>query len=143
LDQASSTLRHPPKPGHIAQRVNAREFAYSTCSTLQPLVARQCRGLSFGLESTAEVLLTKSSTRTSWASRFYWFCRKKRADERTRTAYPCSSYECAVRRCRGLQGLAKPAFLSSSLCTGLLDVAPYCAPGGVRVVSYRIRLKSS
>ena len=24
---------------------------------------------------------------------------KKRADERTRTAYPCSSYECAVRGC--------------------------------------------
>jgi hypothetical protein len=24
---------------------------------------------------------------------------KKRADERTRTAYPCSSYECAVSGC--------------------------------------------
>jgi len=24
---------------------------------------------------------------------------KRRADERTRTAYPCSSYECAVNSC--------------------------------------------
>jgi hypothetical protein len=39
LDQASSTLRHLPKPGHIGQTVNARGFAYATCSTLQPLLA--------------------------------------------------------------------------------------------------------
>src|SRR5688572_2301617 len=41
------------------------------CYTLQPLVARQCRGRGFGIESTADVLLTKPSTRTSWFSRFY------------------------------------------------------------------------
>jgi hypothetical protein len=99
-----STAPHPPKPGHISQRVNARDFAYSTCCTLQPRLARQCRGLSFGLESTAEVLLTKPSTRTSWASRFYWFCRKKRADERTRTAYPCSLRVIT----QALQGFAGP-----------------------------------
>jgi hypothetical protein len=29
-----------------------------------------------------------------------------RADERTRTAYPCSSYECAVIGCWVLQGFA-------------------------------------
>jgi hypothetical protein len=33
----------------------------------------------------------------------------KRADERTRTAYSCSSYECAVSGCWALQGLADPA----------------------------------
>jgi hypothetical protein len=43
--------------------------------------------------------------------------------ERTRTAYPCSSYECAVRRCRGLHRFAYPAFLSRFLFSGLLRVA--------------------
>src|SRR5215218_4360875 len=46
------------EPGHISQTLNARIFSYSTCCTLQQLVARQCRG-GFGLESTADVLLTK------------------------------------------------------------------------------------
>jgi len=32
-----------------------------------------------------------------------------------------------------LQGLAKPAYLGGFLCSGLLRVAPYCAPGGIRV----------
>ena len=32
-------------------------------------------------------------------------------------------------------GLANTAFLSRFLFTGLLRVAPYCAPGGIRVVS--------
>src|ERR687898_2274220 len=59
----------------------------------------------------------------------------RRPDERTRTAHPCSSYECAVRRCRSSPGVAIPAFLSGLLCSGLPRVAPYCAPGGVRVVS--------
>src|SRR5215212_2995186 len=35
-------------------------------------------------------------------------------------------------RCRGLQRLANPAYLSDFLCCGLLHVAPYCAPGGIR-----------
>src|SRR5215216_4716117 len=78
LDQAFSTVLHPPKPGHIAQRVNAIGFAYANRCTLQPLVARQCRGRSYGIESTVYVLLTKPSTRTSWFSRFYGFCRQKR-----------------------------------------------------------------
>src|SRR5215211_5219996 len=76
LGEAFSTVPHPPKPGHIAQRVNARGFAYATCCTLQLLVARQRRGRSFGIESTADALLTKPSTLTSWFSRFYGFCRK-------------------------------------------------------------------
>ena len=37
-------------------------------------------------------------------------------------------------RCRDLQGFANLAFLSGFLCSGLLHVAPYCVPGGVRVV---------
>jgi hypothetical protein len=39
---------------------------------------------------------------------------------------------------QALQVLArgcKPAFLSDFLCSGLLRVAPYCVPGGIRVVS--------
>src|SRR5215207_1775451 len=47
----------------------------------------------------------------------------------------CSSYECAVRRCRGLPRVAKPVYLSRILFPVLLHVALYCAPGGVRVVS--------
>jgi hypothetical protein len=38
-------------------------------------------------------------------------------------------------RCRGLHGVAKPAFLSAFPFPALLRVAPYCVPGGVRVVS--------
>jgi hypothetical protein len=34
-----------------------------------------------------------------------------------------------------LQGVAKTAYLGGFLCCGLLHVAPYCVPGGVRVVS--------
>ena len=37
--------------------------------------------------------------------------------------------------CRGLHEVANPAFLSRFLCSGLLRVAPYCVPGGIRVVS--------
>jgi hypothetical protein len=38
-------------------------------------------------------------------------------------------------RCRGLQRLAKPLCIGGFLCSGLQAVAPYCVPGGVRVVS--------
>jgi hypothetical protein len=38
-------------------------------------------------------------------------------------------------RCRGLQEFANAAFLGRFLFLGLLRVAPYCVPGGVRVVS--------
>jgi hypothetical protein len=41
--------------------------------------------------------------------------------------------------CRGLPELANPAYLSGFVFSGLLRVAPYCAPGGVRVVSNRLR----
>jgi hypothetical protein len=34
-----------------------------------------------------------------------------------------------------LQRLANPAFLSGFLCCAFPYVAPYCVPGGVRVVS--------
>src|SRR5215212_6900690 len=74
--EAFSTVPHRPKLGPIGQTGNARGLAYVTCSTLQPLVARQCRGRSFGIESAADVLLTKPSTRTSCGSHFYGFCRQ-------------------------------------------------------------------
>jgi hypothetical protein len=44
-------------------------------------------------------------------------------------------YECAVRRCRGVHGFANAAYLSRFLFSALLRVAPYCVPGGIRVVS--------
>ena len=116
----------------------------------------------------------------------------RRADERTRTAYPCSSYEFAcvhtspywcVRKLRLFRrfsmiwrlpyvhcvpvristvavnpfeqtrmadllitgdnrgvagertGLASPGYLSGLPFSALLRVAPYCVPGGVKVVS--------
>ena len=34
-----------------------------------------------------------------------------------------------------MHGVAKPAYLGVFLCSGLPRVAPYCVPGGVRVVS--------
>ena len=37
--------------------------------------------------------------------------------------------------CRGLRGLAIPAYLGGFLCSALLRIAPYCAPAGIRVVS--------
>ena len=40
-----------------------------------------------------------------------------------------------LRRCRGVQRVANPAYLSGFLFSGLLRVAPYCVPGGIRVVS--------
>ena len=38
-------------------------------------------------------------------------------------------------RCWGLPEVANPVYLEGFLCLGLLYVAPYCVPGGVRVVS--------
>jgi hypothetical protein len=38
-------------------------------------------------------------------------------------------------RCRGVQGVANAAYLEGFPFPALLSVAPYCAPGGVRVVS--------
>ena len=36
---------------------------------------------------------------------------------------------------QSVQGFADPAFLGGFLCSELLEVAPYCVLGGVRVVS--------
>jgi hypothetical protein len=41
---APALVPKQPKPRHIAQTVNARGSAYATRCTLQPLVARKCRG---------------------------------------------------------------------------------------------------
>jgi hypothetical protein len=43
-------------------------------------------------------------------------------------------------RCRGVQGLANLPFLGRFLCSALLSVAPYCVPGGIRVVSENLGL---
>jgi len=46
------------------------------------------------------------------------------------------SLSCSLRVIhQALHGAANTAFLSGFLCCGLPRVAPYCAPGGVRVVS--------
>jgi hypothetical protein len=37
--------------------------------------------------------------------------------------------------CGGVQGIVKLAFLGGFVSSGLQCVAPYCVPGGVRVVS--------
>jgi hypothetical protein len=55
----------------------------------------------------------------------------KRADERTRTAYPCSLRVIG----QGLHEVAIPAYLGGFLCSGLLRVAPYCVRSGIRLVS--------
>src|SRR5215210_8203163 len=60
---------------------------------------------------------------------------KKRTDERTRTADLESHYECAGRRCWGVHSLANAAFIEDFLCCGLQCIAPYCARGGIRMVS--------
>jgi hypothetical protein len=38
-------------------------------------------------------------------------------------------------RCRGVQGIANAAYLEGFPFPALLCVAPYCVPGGIRVVS--------
>jgi hypothetical protein len=38
-------------------------------------------------------------------------------------------------RCRGVHNVAKDAFLRVFPFSGLLRIAPYCAPGGIRVAS--------
>src|SRR5215216_3977938 len=75
LGEVLSTAPHPPKPGHIAQTLNARGFSYATCCTLQPLVARQCRVRGFRIESTAD---KAPNTNIGGALCFYGFCRQNR-----------------------------------------------------------------
>jgi hypothetical protein len=38
-------------------------------------------------------------------------------------------------RCRSVHEIANAAYLGGFLCCGLRRVAPYCARGGIRVVS--------
>jgi hypothetical protein len=40
----------------------------------------------------------------------------------------------------GLQRVANPAYIGGFLCSGLLSAAPYCVPGGIRVVSSGVDL---
>jgi hypothetical protein len=63
--------------------------------------------------------------------------RRRRADERARSADLLirSVRSVVAERCRGLPRVANPAYLSRFLFYGLPCVAPYCVPGGVRVVS--------
>jgi hypothetical protein len=60
--------------------------------------------------------------------------RVRRADERARTAYPCS-LRVIGQALQGFTGVANAAYLSRLLFCRLPRVAPYCVPGGVRVVS--------
>ena len=73
----------------------------------------------------------KPPIRTSRTFGFTGFAGKERANERTRTAYPCSLGVIT----QALQGVANPAYLEGFLCSRLPRVAPYCVPGGIRVVS--------
>jgi hypothetical protein len=131
LDQASSTLRHPPKPEHIGQTVNARGFAYATCYTLQSLLARG--------SSTADVLLTKPSARTSGASRFYGFCRKIREPTSGLEPLTCSLrvitqalQGCAGGcKCRIFRGVS---FLRLAQCCTVLRSRWY--QSGINITSY-------
>jgi len=93
---APARVPQQPKPRHIAQMVNAKGVAYATRCTLQPLLARQCRGGGFGIESTAYVLLTNPSTRTSCASRFHRICRKIRESTSGLEPLTPAHYECAA-----------------------------------------------
>jgi hypothetical protein len=40
-----------------------------------------------------------------------------------------------------LQGVATPAYLRGFLFCALLGVAPYCVPGGIRMVSGEVRIQ--
>ena len=105
LDQAISTVLHPPKPGLIGQRVNAIGFAYANRCTLQPLVARQCRGRSYGIVYCLRTADKALDTNIVVFSFLRVLQAKKRADERTRTAdlLITSDRSGVAGVCRGLQ----------------------------------------
>jgi hypothetical protein len=42
-------------------------------------------------------------------------------------------------RCRGVQGIVNAAYLQGFPFPASLSVAPYCVPGGIRVVSNVVR----
>src|SRR5688500_12800930 len=109
----------------LGQTVNAREFSYSTCCTLQPLVARQFRGRHFGIESTAYVLLTKPPILVSGTFHFYRICRKKREPTSGLEPLSCSSYECAARHLAATElWPSLPNASTEATLNGLLVVAP-------------------
>jgi hypothetical protein len=65
------------------------------------------------------------------------FAGKKRADERTRTA-DLISLRVIIQALQGFAQGCKSPNLKGFLVSALPCVAPYCAPGGVRVVSNRV-----
>ena len=88
---------------------------------------RQQHGRGVGIESTVD----KASDKNIGGFPFCGVCRKTRE--------PTSGFEplyCSLRVIiHALQGIANPAFLIRFLCSVLPCVAPYCVPGGVKVVS--------
>src|SRR5687767_13905932 len=52
-------------------------------------------------------------------------------------------FERSLRRCRGLQRAAIPPYLKGFPFSTLLRIAPYCVPGGIRVVSEARVLRTS
>src|SRR5215218_4901125 len=103
-----------------------------------PCTAHTCSAPSQGTKLWDSLVLPYCCQSPRQANRglslFTSFAGKKesrRADSNRFTAH----YECAVRRCRDLQGIANAAYLEGFLFPGLLRVAPYCVPGGLRLVS--------
>jgi hypothetical protein len=131
-------MPHPPKLRHIGQTVHTRGSAYATCYALQPFAAHRCKGRGLGIESTAALLLPSPQWSEQGILLFLRYLQvKRRADERTRTAdlLITSVRSVVAERCRGLHGLAIAAYISRFAFSGLLSVAPYCVPGGIRLVS--------
>jgi hypothetical protein len=67
----------------------------------------------------------------------YFSCKSAEKGEPTSGLEPLTPahYEWSVKRCRDVQRVANPAYLSGFLFSGLLSVVPYRVPDGVRVVS--------
>jgi hypothetical protein len=88
------------KPGRSLRRVYEQEHQRSDIGAAYP------SGLPYGCGKLGWDYMQ----RISLPLRFTCKSRQnRRADERTRNAYPCSSYECAVTGCSALQGVANPA----------------------------------
>src|SRR5215208_2974708 len=67
-----------------------RGFAYTTCCSPQPLVARQCQGRGFWIVYCLRTADKALDTNIVVFSFLRDLQENQRADERTRTAYPCS-----------------------------------------------------
>jgi hypothetical protein len=99
-----------------------RGFAYTTCCSPQPLVARQCQGRSFGIVyclRTADKALDTNIVDFSFLRDLQ---ENQRADERTRTAYPCSLRVVG----QALQGFAEGCKHRISKRVSFLCLAPCC-----------------